>query len=92
MLAGTLEKPIEFGIGPFPTFSATLVRVTTDDRLTGIGECIVRKAPQVTKTIVEDMLAPIVVGRDPYDVEAIWTRCSSSFAGGVTTADSYSRR
>ena len=37
MLAGTLDTPIQFGIGAFPTFSATLVEVTTDDGLVGIG-------------------------------------------------------
>jgi L-alanine-DL-glutamate epimerase-like enolase superfamily enzyme len=72
MLAGTLEKPIQFGIGAFPTFSATLVEVTTDDGRIGIGECIVRKAPQVTKAVVEHLLAPIIIGRDPYDTEGLW--------------------
>ncbi|HXF83558.1 MAG TPA: mandelate racemase/muconate lactonizing enzyme family protein [bacterium] len=72
MLAGTLEKPIQFGIGAFPTFSATLVVATTDDGITGVGECIVRRAPQVTKAIVEQMLAPLVIGRDPRDAEGLW--------------------
>jgi L-alanine-DL-glutamate epimerase-like enolase superfamily enzyme len=72
MLAGTLEKPIQFGIGAFPTFSATLVVATTDDGITGVGECIVRRAPQVTKAIVEQMLAPLVIGCDPRDAEGLW--------------------
>jgi L-alanine-DL-glutamate epimerase-like enolase superfamily enzyme len=72
MLSGTLEKPIQFGIGAFPTFSATLVEVTTDDGITGIGECIVRKAPQVTKAVVDQLLAPVVIGRDPHDAEGLW--------------------
>lgn len=72
MLAGTLEKPIQFGIGAFPTFSATLVFITTDDGITGVGECIVRKAPQVTKTVVESLLAPVLIGRDPHDAEGLW--------------------
>lgn len=72
MLAGTLEKPIQFGIGAFPTFSATLVFITTDEGITGVGECIVRKAPQVTKTVVEQMLAPLLIGRDPHDAEGLW--------------------
>lgn len=72
MLAGTLERPIQFGIGAFPTFSATMVEVTTDDGITGIGECIVRKAPQVTNAVIEQMMAPMLIGRDPYDVEGLW--------------------
>lgn len=81
MLAGTLEKPIQFGIGAFPTFSATLVEITTDDGIRGIGECIVRKAPQVTKTVVEQMLAPVITGRDPYDVEGLWDEMFQQLRG-----------
>ncbi len=81
MLAGTLEKPIHFGIGAFPTFSATLVEITTDDGLTGIGECIVRRAPQVTKTVVDQMLAPILIGRDPHDVEGLWDEMFQQLRG-----------
>ncbi len=81
MLAGTLEKPIHFGIGAFPTFSATLVEITTDDGLTGIGECIVRRAPQVTKTVVDQMLAPVLIGRDPHDVEGLWDEMFQQLRG-----------
>jgi len=81
MLAGTLDKPIQFGIGAFPTFSATLVEVATDDGITGVGECIVRKAPQVTKMVVEQMLAAVLVGRDPHDVEGLWDEMFQQLRG-----------
>ncbi len=81
MLAGTLEKPIHFGIGAFPTFSATLVEVTTEDGLVGVGECIVRRAPQVTKAVVEHMLAPMLIGRDPHDVEGLWDEMFQQLRG-----------
>lgn len=71
-LARSLEKPIWFGIGAFPTFYATLVEIRTDDGRVGIGECIARKAPQVTATVVDTMLAPVLIGRDPRDIEALW--------------------
>ena len=81
MLSGTLETPIQFGIGAFPTFSATLVEITTDDGFTGVGECIVRKAPQVTKAVVEQMLAPVITGRDPHDVEGLWDEMFQQLRG-----------
>lgn len=71
-LARSLEKPIWFGIGAFPTFYATVVEIRTDDGRAGIGECIVRKAPQVTATVVDAMLAPLLIGRDPHDIEGLW--------------------
>lgn len=81
MLAGTLETPIQFGIGAFPTFSATLVEIRTDEGLTGIGEAIVRKAPQVTRAVVEQMLAPVLLGRDPHDVEGLWDEMFQQLRG-----------
>ncbi len=81
MLAGTLEKPIHFGIGAFPTFSATLVEVTTTDGLVGMGECIVRRAPQATKALIEHMLAPMIIGRDPHDVEGLWDEMFQQLRG-----------
>lgn len=71
-LAATPPRPVEFSIGTFATFYATLVTVRTDDGLTGIGECIVRRAPEVVTTIVDRLLAPALIGRDPWDVEGLW--------------------
>jgi len=81
MLAGTLETPIQFGIGAFPTFAATLVEVATDDGLVGVGECIVRKAPQVTRAVVEHLLAPQLLGRDPRDAEGLWDEMFQQLRG-----------
>ncbi len=71
-LAVTVERPVLFAIGPYQTFTATLVEVSTDDGRVGVGECIVRRAPRVTATIVEDLLAPLLVGRDPRDAGRLW--------------------
>src|SRR5437870_632813 len=81
MLAATLDTPIQFGIGAFPTFSATLVEVATDDGLVGIGECIVRRAPQATRAIVDHMLGPVLIGRDPHDVEGLWDEMFQQLRG-----------
>lgn len=71
-LAARAPRPVEFSIGTYTTFYATLVQVTTDDGVTGVGECIVRRAPEVVTTIVDRLLAPLVIGRDPWDVEGLW--------------------
>ena len=41
-----------------------LVRVHTDQGLMGLGECYVL-APGVVKRFIDDLLAPLVIGRDP---------------------------
>ena len=51
---------------------ATVVRIRTDEGVTGIGEAIVRLGPGVTATVVREILAPLLIGRDPMHVEAIW--------------------
>jgi len=71
-LAGAIEKPIWFAGGAFKTFVATLLEIRTDDGRAGIGECIVRKAPEVTRAVVDSLLAPVLIGRDPRDVEGLW--------------------
>ncbi len=72
VLEARLERPIQFGVGPYSAFTATLVELTTDDGLVGIGECIARKAPRVTDRVVRDLLWPVVEGRDPQDAGGIW--------------------
>ena len=51
----------------------TLARVELDDGLVGWGECIsqFREASLATKVIVEQGFAPLLIGRDPMDVEQL---------------------
>ncbi len=46
--------------------SFPFVRVHTDEGITGIGECF-RRQPSVTKTLIDDLLRPALVGKDPND-------------------------
>jgi L-alanine-DL-glutamate epimerase-like enolase superfamily enzyme len=71
-LAARSPRPVQFSIGTYPTFYAALVQVTTSDGVVGVGECIARRAPEVVATAVTRLLAPLVVGRDPWDVEGLW--------------------
>ena len=72
VLAAKVDKPIHFGAGTYDTFTATLVEIETSDGITGIGECIARRAPRVVDTVVRDLLWPVIDGRDPHDVERLW--------------------
>ena len=65
-------QAIEFGAGNYSTFKAMVVAVTTDDGITGWGECIARRAPKVLDTVVRELLWPVLHGRDPHDVEGLW--------------------
>jgi len=55
-LAAKAPKPVSFSIGDYSTFYGTLVEVTTDEGVTGVGESIARKAPRVVAAVVDDLL------------------------------------
>jgi L-alanine-DL-glutamate epimerase-like enolase superfamily enzyme len=44
--------------------------VETSEGVVGLGNCAL--APPIAKRIIDQYLAPIVIGRDPFDVEALW--------------------
>ena len=72
VLAAKVDRAIHFGAGTYDTFTATLVEIETADGITGVGECIARRAPRVVDTVVRDLLWPAVEGRDPHEVERLW--------------------
>ena len=55
-----------------------LVRLETDDGLVGWGEGQAPVAARATAAIVEELCAPLLLGRDPFDVEYIWYRLYSA--------------
>jgi len=55
-----------------------LVRLETDDGLVGWGEGQAPVSGRATAAIVEDLCTPLLIGRDPFDVEYIWYRLYSA--------------
>lgn len=51
---------------------SVLVKVTTRNGVVGWGECWGVVAPQTAATILNDLVAPFVIGRDLHDVVAIF--------------------
>ena len=72
VLKATPETGVVFGIGKFDAFTCVLVEVTTDDGLVGYGEAIARRGAAMTKAAVEDLLAEVVIGQDPRNIERLW--------------------
>ncbi|MYC94124.1 MAG: mandelate racemase/muconate lactonizing enzyme family protein [Caldilineaceae bacterium SB0661_bin_32] len=57
----------------YPVFDQTLlVRAEASDGTVGWGECFGVVAPQVARTILDELLIPFVIGRSPHDVERIY--------------------
>lgn len=55
-----------------------LVRLETDNGLVGWGEGQAPVSGRATAAIVEDLCTPLLIGRDPFDVEYIWYRLYSA--------------
>ena len=51
---------------------SVLVKITTESGLVGWGESYSIIAPQATALLIRDVLAPILIGRDPYDSMVIY--------------------
>ncbi|WP_327005315.1 mandelate racemase/muconate lactonizing enzyme family protein [Dactylosporangium sp. NBC_01737] len=67
----------------------TLVRIRTVDGLEGIGEAYGLPEPRVTATIVGQLLAPMLVGRDAGASEALWELMFGAQAGAGRTGGFY---
>jgi len=76
-ISAKIEKPFQISTTLFSEVRALIVKVTTDNGIEGIGESLVRVSPKATKYIVEEMLAPQIIGRDPFDAADLWWRMFS---------------
>lgn len=75
VLQYTYENAIADAQNYFSTRSCVMVQIFTDNGITGIGESACFGGPAVnTKYIVENELAPIVLGEDPTMIEYIWKK------------------
>lgn len=64
-------KAASFAV-PFKFAETTLVRIETDDGTVGWGEVHAPVAPEVSKTIIDTLLAPNLIGRDPLEPAVLW--------------------
>ncbi|SKA22449.1 mandelate racemase/muconate lactonizing enzyme family protein [Consotaella salsifontis] len=51
-----------------------LVKVTTDTGLHGWGEALAPVVPQVPAILIEELLAPLLIGASPFDSNVLWSR------------------
>lgn len=74
LLEATPSEGVVFGQGAFATYSMVLVEIEDDSGHTGYGEALARRGGQMTAAAVESLLAPVVIGQDPRNIEGLWVR------------------
>jgi D-galactarolactone cycloisomerase len=55
-----------------------LVKIATDQGLTGWGECHAPSAPRVHQAIIRDQFGPVLMGQDARMVEPLWEKLYST--------------
>lgn len=75
-----LDKPFYASQGWINYRTALLVKVETDEGLGGWGECY-GAFPEATARIIEQIVTPQLIGKDPFDNEVIWEHLYLGFRG-----------
>lgn len=65
---------VSLGIGRAVKRDAVLVRVDTDDGLSGWGEAHAARAPTAIAELINSTLSQLVTGLDAGDIDAVWER------------------
>ncbi len=77
-----LTEPLKWATGYMDHAEHVLIRIATDEGIEGIGEAVPRptiygETQESIVKIVNDMLAPMLIGQDPFDLEKIWAKMAT---------------
>ena len=67
-------KTVKLGVGATTKRDAIVVRVQTDEGLTGYGEAHPGRSPGAVTALVNSTLDPLLAGMDPCNVVGVWAR------------------
>ncbi len=76
VLCHELEEPFQSAFSTFTHRWACLVEVVCDDGTVGWGECL---GPAGANAAVVEAMAPLILGRDPLQIEPIWLELYNQF-------------
>lgn len=74
VLSAPLEEPFYFSQSWVKKRSSLIVEIVTDEGVVGWGEslCHGGQPPEIAASFIEYCFKPILIGRDPFDVEVLW--------------------
>jgi L-alanine-DL-glutamate epimerase-like enolase superfamily enzyme len=67
-------KTVKMGIGSTTKRDTIIVRVETSEGITGYGESHPGRGPGAVATLINNTLAPMLVGMDAHDTTGVWQR------------------
>ncbi|MCL6612057.1 MAG: mandelate racemase/muconate lactonizing enzyme family protein [Peptococcaceae bacterium] len=72
-----LEKPVETSFGAMPVRTNVLIRIDTDEGISGIGETwtnFPHWAAEERKITVEKGIKPVILGENPLNISYLWEK------------------
>ncbi|WP_408010196.1 mandelate racemase/muconate lactonizing enzyme family protein [Pseudalkalibacillus sp. A8] len=69
-----LERPVGFSIKTLKYREYLLVRVRSDEGIEGVGFCLQDTSARPAKAVVDELLAPMLIGEDPRDIAKLWDK------------------
>lgn len=74
VLKTPLKEPFAFSQGWVKQRAATLVRITTDQGLTGWGEAFAQglEPPEISASVLKHALKPLLLGQNSLDIGVLW--------------------
>src|SRR3954452_13359878 len=86
-LRAELDEPFGWSVYTTPVRQAVLVEARTDDGIVGWGESGSGTLPRAGAVFVQDVLAPLVVGEDPFDLARIAQKVHATLDRAGWTGD-----
>jgi galactonate dehydratase len=80
-LRATLPRAQTTSQGDWPSLDIAVVEVVTDEGVTGWGEVLGRASSVAYAAIVDRLLKPAVVGRDPLEIASLWQAMRKPLSG-----------
>ena len=83
VVVGEIEA-VERELGESHGHTIVLVRVSTDEGITGWGEGFGHRIFPATKAVIDTMLAPLCIGRDPLAIASLNSELQRGLTGSGT--------
>jgi len=80
-LRAVLAKAQRTSQGDYPAIEIVVVEVTSSDGIVGYGEGLARRGAAAYAQLIDAVLAPRLIGKDPADRRALWKTMRAAFSG-----------
>lgn len=74
LISEKLQNPWVMGLGTARKRDELIIRVHTDEGITGLGSSYHAHTPHAIKALIDSKLGPLIVGQNPLQIQALWEK------------------